>query len=112
MMSNSLQDKIRFALEPENPGLLSEYLSHHAVRNDMTKTKHQQVLEEQFRLLLDTMADECLPVHWRQQCLDHIYMPLSALWRISDTEKNRTQVRQLFSELRIIGNYFTAGLST
>lgn len=76
----------------------------------MSKSDHWQCLEDQFRILLDTVADECLPVHWRQLCLDSIYKPLSGLWHLADSESGRTKVRQLFTELRIIGKYLEPGL--
>lgn len=109
-MPASSDDKIRFALEPNNTKLIAEYIAEYECVN-LTKNDRRQHLEQQFRILLETVADECLPVHWRQLCLDSIYKPLSGLWRIADTENSRTQVRYLFTELRVIGQYLEPGLS-
>ena len=76
------------------------------------KAQQRQILLNQFQLLLDTMADESLPVHWRNQCLNHINKPLLGLQRLADCKQSTQQVNSLFYELRVMSYYLQPGLSS
>ena len=97
-----LVDKIRCALEPDNPLLVKEYLRIHEV---LLIEDKRALLVSHFNLLLDTAADECLPLHWRTLCFDYIHQPLFALQRIAHSAKNKNELAYLFTELRVMGQY-------
>lgn len=97
-----LVDKIRRAMEPDNPLLLKEYLR---IQGDISIEEKRSLLLSHFNLLLDTAADECLPVHWRTLCFDHIHQPLFALQRIAHSIQNKSELALLFKELRVMGHY-------
>ncbi|WP_133468522.1 hypothetical protein [Paraglaciecola marina] len=104
-MSNEeikLEDKIRFGLEPDNPTLLKKYLR---VDNRLLVNQKRALLLSHFNLLLDTAADEYLPLHWRTQCYDHIHQPLFSLQRITRSVSEKSELARLFKELRIMGHY-------
>ncbi|MEO9946881.1 hypothetical protein [Paraglaciecola sp.] len=97
-----LEDKIRFGLEPDNPILLKKYLR---VDNGLLVNQKRALLLSHFALLLDTAADEYLPLHWRIQCYDHIHQPLFSLQRITRSVIEKSELARLFKELRIMGDY-------
>ena len=65
----------------------------------------------EYRLLLDTLADDMLEGHWRLWCLDNIYKPLCALSRLVDTDIQKLELEKLFYELRVTSQFFKAGLA-
>ena len=105
-----LQQKIRDAEEPDNPLLIRQYLDLDLPITETGLTGQRQRLVSQCRLLIETIADECLPPHWRCHCLDHIYLPLFALARLADCSQSIQQVRALNHELRVISHYLQPGL--
>lgn len=105
-----LQRKIRKAEEPNNPALIADYLCLEGDCNaDSVQQKRKRYLK-QYNLLLDTIADECIPSHWRCTCLDHIYHPLLALKRLAKCNISKRQVRSLFYELNVTGQYLQPSL--
>jgi hypothetical protein len=107
----TLSQKIRFAMEPNNPLLINQFLNFKLNVSTPNKVFYREQLLAQFQLLIDTIADELLPAHWRRQCLDNIYRPLHALHRIADGTQSKQQVLALTHELRVISHYFQDGLS-
>lgn len=107
-----LRRKIRYAEEADNPLLFSHFLStdfNTDIDNDgkqeqciVTKAKQRACLLAQFELLLVTLSDQSIPMHWRLQCLDHINKPLFTLQRLVDDEDSAEQVKGLFIELKMI----------
>ncbi|MGB3619823.1 MAG: hypothetical protein WBA20_00580 [Ketobacter sp.] len=87
-----------------------EFLSSHSFEITHSKNLHREQLVAQFQLLMDTIADECLPPHWRCQCLDHVHIPLLALRRLADCRHSRAQVICFFHELRVTSHYFQSSL--
>jgi hypothetical protein len=106
----TLSQKIRFAMEPDNPVLINQFLNFKLNASTPSKVFYREQLLAQFQLLIDTIADELLPAHWRRQCLDNIYRPLHALQRIADSSHSQQQVLTLTHELRIISHYLQPGL--
>ena len=107
----TLTQKIRFATEPNNPNIIYQFLNFKFKAGMINKEANREQLISQFRLLIDTIADELLPSHWRRLCLDNIYRPLHTLHRIADCPNSKQQVLTLTNELRIISHYLQAGLS-
>jgi len=111
---DALHRKIRYAEEADNPLLFSHFLStdfnndidnHGAGEHEQciaTKAKQRSCLLAQFELLLVTLSDQSIPMHWRLQCLDHINKPLFTLQRLVDDEDSAEQVKGLFIELKMI----------
>ncbi|MEL0659286.1 hypothetical protein V6255_09045 [Psychromonas arctica] len=109
---DALHRKIRYAEEVDNPLLFSHFLStdfNADIDNDgyheqclVTKIEQRACLLAQFELLLVTLSDQSIPMHWRLQCLDHINKPLFTLQRLVDDEDSAEQVKGLFTELKMI----------
>lgn len=112
-MSSDLKNKIRYALEPDNPNILYQYLSALPVDfyryNDKSLAHERNHYIEQFHLLLETFSDDCLPSHWRCLCLDCINKPLFSLANLASCEQSLQQVKALHYELRVISHYFETG---
>lgn len=103
---------IRSAHEPDNPSLLQEYLADGERIASKRDVDERDIYSEEFRLLLDTVSDLCLPQHWRSLCLDYIYRPLNALNTLSQGNAlAKKQVRAMEYELSIISHYFSADLN-
>jgi len=110
MSKDRLYRKIRNAENPNNPELIRQYLTQTPLLEPNTKEACRAHLVKQFKLILDTVADDYLPAHWRCLCLDHIYLPLHALQRLADCKQSKRQLVLLSNELRVISHYFQAGL--
>ncbi|MCJ8298400.1 MAG: hypothetical protein MJK13_05600 [Pseudomonadales bacterium] len=92
---NSLRRKIRQGLEADNPSLIALWLSMEEVEfNDQHELRWPLYLA-QYKLLLDTFADDLIVKHWRITCLNNICKPLSHLQH----------------ELRVTSLYFQYALS-
>lgn len=110
MQCTQLHQKIRNAIEPDNPGLIKTFLLPAPLGTISSKVLLREYLTAQFQLLMETIADDYLPTHWRSQCLDHIHIPLLALNRLVDCEHSKEQVLLLFQELRITSHYLQPSL--
>ena len=108
-MSNDLYDisieviknKIRHGTEPNNPALISLWLTKEGDLQQTLadKSELRLLFENQFRLLLETIVDDLVPNFWRRTCLDYVYRPLTSLKGISDSEQSVSHLRQLTYEL-------------
>ena len=84
--------KIRFAKEPNSPNLISHWLELDCCR-ETDPSAQRAHFERQFRLLLDAIADELLPSHWRRSCLDNVNRPLIELEKLSSSSEHRIYVK-------------------
>ena len=107
---DALRMKIRNAEEPNNPTLISQWMNIELPPFITPSLSCWKVYVDQFNLLLDTFADELIPAHWRQICLDSIYRPLFILKKLEHNTQSKVQVRQLFHELSITSQYVEASL--
>lgn len=107
---NTLYRKIRHAEEANNPALFSYLLEEEPSERSSSKLDQRDISLTQFQLLLDTMTDEKVPTHWRQQCLEHIYKPLFRLQHLADGESALQQIQSLFYQLSIKSHAFQASL--
>lgn len=110
-LARALQHSIRSAKEPNNPSLINYWLEVDQCKTGATFEQKRDHHERQFRLLLDTIADELLPGHWRCCCLDNIYRPLLELENLSSHPAYRRYTSKLRYELNMTCNYVLAGLS-
>ncbi|NQZ31124.1 MAG: hypothetical protein HRU06_07595 [Oceanospirillaceae bacterium] len=108
---NQLRHKIRYALEEDNPGLVTLWLSMEDSVKSAEISSCWHLYCAQYKLLIDTLSDDLLPKHWRVCCLDNIYRPLSSLQRIAITHDQRQHLNKLYYELRVISLFFQNGLS-
>ena len=105
-----LHQKIRSAAEPNNPKIIDDFLSLRAFETMHSTIQRREYLSTQFQLLLETIADECLPPHWRCLCLNRIHYPILALQQMADCVHSKRQVRLLMHELRMTSHFLQAGL--
>ncbi|MEW5009371.1 MAG: hypothetical protein AB1Y36_08825 [Cycloclasticus sp.] len=105
-----LSRKIRHAEQPNNTLIISDFLSLPPLSSLKNKAVQRAHSVAQFQLLMDTIADEYLPSHWRCQCLDYIYRPLQSLQGLANCQQSRQQLRYLNYELQLMSHYLQAGL--
>lgn len=107
---NALREKVRYATEEDNPGLVLLWLSAEetSLNNDIDAAR--ALFQAQYQLLLDTLADDLIPSHWRLWCLDNIYRPLQGLSRLAGTAKQQAHLRSLLVELRLTTQYCRTAL--
>lgn len=97
-----LKRKIRYAEEPDNPGLLRDFFQLDAPASDESLLQRRLRLRAQYVLLFSTIEDGNNPPHWRQMCLNVIYRPLYELQQLANNSFAREDVSLLFSRLRSI----------
>lgn len=100
-----LRNKIRYAIEPDQPQILSLWLAmeHEAVGDDTSL--HWDMYKSQFELLLESASDELNNLNWRYWCLDNINRPLMNLQRLIQNEQDHKEFRALCETLRITSQY-------
>ena len=108
---NNMRHKIRYAQEADNPKLIALWLAMEYSLSPATKSSHWLLYVTEFHLLLDTLADDLLPNHWRRLCLDNINRPLAALRGMAYSNLNKQQLNQLFYELRTTSHFFQTGIA-
>ena len=106
-----IQRQVRFAKDPDSPWLITHFLDIDTCHKHSFKDlKHHY--ERQFRLLLETVADELLPGHWRCCCLDNIHKPLSKLAGLfKDRPDEQAYLGKLRYELNMTCHYVLPGLT-
>jgi len=107
-----LKSKIRHAEEPNNPGLIPLWLTLEEIEigQEPSLRELRKNYESQFHLLLETVADELVPSHWRQVCLDNIYKPLTTLQRMINDDESRVRLSALMRELSVTSRYVEKSL--
>lgn len=119
MVYSTLANKIRYGSEPDNPGLIRQWLDTEKnthlqedsifadlmLSNLATNDRNRLIYLTQFRLLLDTICDELIASHWRECCLDHIYLPLRKFEKLANTSNLQSLVRQMHYELTMLTNH-------
>ena len=108
---NQLRHKIRYALEEDNPALVTLWLSMEDSIKSAEASSCWQLYCAQYQLLIDTLSDDLLPTHWRVCALDNIYRPLCSLQRIATSQKQCQHLNKLYYELRVTSNFFQNGRS-
>lgn len=98
-----LVSKIRFAVEPNNPSLISQWLDAPCpgLLSSLDARKRYYLL--QYQLLLATLRDEFVPLHWRCSCLDSFYKPLQQLATLASTQADKREVQRLRFEVAMLG---------
>jgi hypothetical protein len=104
-----LEQTIQAVQCADSPELLYYYLNlteEYAERLDITDAVllHQRV----FNVLLDTVCDTNIAHHWRQTCLDKVYLPLSNLKRLIVTYQDARNYFKMEHSLRVLSYYFTS----
>jgi hypothetical protein len=109
-----IREKICFGHEPDNPLLISLWLNQENLFQQELEniSQRRQHLEQQFRLLLDTIMDELIPSHWWCTCLDNIYYPLSSLKKLASDKQSEQHIQQLINELSVTSNFVASSLNT
>ena len=104
-----LRDKIRHGTEPDNPLIIKLWLDHYD-QDYLSIEKSRERLTHQFNLLLETVLDDLVPVHWRRTCLDNIYIPLSSLKKLANDPSSEQHIQSLFTELAVSTRYVEKSL--
>ena len=98
---------IRLGLSPDRPELVKEYLDEaDRLVSQLPRPVQRQAYILCYQLLLETICDCCVPVHWRRLCMDHVYRPLLALGRLARSREQRQAVRRCYREVSVLSNYF------
>lgn len=100
-----LTQVVRWGSSPNHPCILEEWLEITSPFQDESVEESRNRLLSQYQVLLDALADEWVPLHWRQLCLNNIYRPLLALEQQADCQLSHRQVSALYHELRLISEY-------
>lgn len=110
-----LERQIRFALQPDNPALISHWLTRFRCCQRCTYgdiccycsiDRQRSCYEYQCQFLMDTALDELLPGHWRHSCLDQLHQPKRCLQRLASSEEHWAFLRAVSYELSISATYF------
>ena len=91
----------------DSPEVLYHYLNlteEYAERLDVVEAAklHQRV----FYVLLDTVCDSSVSRHWRQTCLDKVYVPLSNIKHLIVTYQDAKRYFKMEHSLRVLSHYF------
>lgn len=106
-MKDQWKKKIRHAHEPDNPALLSLWLTFEEGESaNLPDDKQWQQYINIVRLLLDTYSDTLNPDHWRSTCLDQISRPLCSLHKLAKNHQQQEQLKSLLLEIKILSHYF------
>ena len=106
-----LRQKIRAAQEPDNPDLIRQWITLGQASVQAPLELRRRICIDQFYLLLEVVADDCLPAHWRNSCLDHINRTVLTLKQLADDQHSSAMVQRLFYELRVTSHFFQTALS-
>ena len=107
-----LRYKIRNAIQPDNPALISQWLAIDTCPSYYHFNQQRLHYEKQFFFLLETIADELLPGSWRRACLDQIQKPLMALAEISFQPTDKARLSELYDALRVTCDYVMGSLNS
>ena len=98
---------IRLGRSPDRPELVKAYLDDaDRLAGQLPRSVQRKAHMLCYQLLLETICDCCVPVHWRRLCMDHIYRPLLALGRLAKSIRDRQTVRRCYREVSVLSNYF------
>ncbi|GAB3479939.1 hypothetical protein [Marinomonas epiphytica] len=102
-----LEQTIQSGQCADSPEVLYHYLNlteSYAERLEMVDAVqlHQRV----FNVLLDTVCDSTLPCHWRQTCLDKVYVPLANIKHLIVTYQDAKAYFKMEHNLRVLSHYF------
>ncbi len=86
---------VRLALSPNDPRVLTAYLTQGLALIDAHGQEPWGVHERSLSLLLDTANDAFLPMVWRIACLDVCCWPLGQLRPLADSEARAARLREL-----------------
>ena len=101
---NNLDEIIRYGKMPNRPDLISRWLTSHTIESAQQRC-HWQYYEHQFYLLLETIMDALIAIHWRQCCLDHLYIPLKQLQSLVVNAQQQRQLSALWHEFQLSTHY-------
>lgn len=98
--------QVRLGLCADNPACIMDWFRAEEQRVTGGAARWRLHLA-QFRLLIDTFADDLVDTVWRDVCLDRIYYPLGVLSRLAETPEQRRDYLRCVDELRVVSHYFS-----
>ena len=91
----------------DSPKVLDHYLNlteEYAERLNISDAT--QLYKRVFNVLLDTVCDTSVVPHWRQTCLNKVYLPLMHLKNLIVTYQDARNYFKMEHSLRILSHYF------
>lgn len=102
---------MRNGTQPHHPILLSTWLSVDVPSADACPMVQWHHYCEQALTLIDTIADDLVPMQWRQWCLDAVHTPLHTLSMLANTQEQEDYIDYLYYNLDTTSHYAFAGLN-
>ena len=101
-----LRQQVRYGEQPDNPALLDRWLVlEELVFPRVCSCVKRRVYRREYDLMLEAMADELVPLHWRQLVLDRMHHPLNGLSAIASKPHQRKSVNRLRWQMNTIASY-------
>ena len=100
--------RIRYAENCNHPELLGFWFELEAISIEQNPEQRWQAYLDQARLLFETYADELIAPHWRQHCLNQLYIPLCNLQKTASNDIQQQQLKTFMYELHITEQYLSA----
>lgn len=106
-----IEQVIRRGLSVDSPQVLYRYIEtteEYAERLGISGA--YAVHRRAYQVLIETVCDSSVSMHWRELCLDMINRPLMQLKRFVITDHDAKEYYCLEHELRTLSHYFLAGV--
>lgn len=95
---------VKYAIFPDSPTILYVYLDAiDMVAKRQSSSNRLVIYAGLLDTLLEIYSDDCLPLQWRELCLNHCYRPLAAMKKIAKTNHDKKYFRMQYQKFLIIG---------
>lgn len=102
-----IEQTIKRGVASDSPRVLFHYLNtSEQYAEQLGIADAYQLYRRVYQVLLDTVCDVDVPMHWRELCLDMIHRPLLQLKRFVITEQDALEYFRLENELRTLSHYW------
>ncbi|CUB04718.1 hypothetical protein [Marinomonas fungiae] len=102
-----IEQTIKRGVASDSPKVLHQYLdTSEAYAERLGISEAYDLYKRVFQVLLETVCDAAVPMHWRELCLDSIYRPLMQLKRFVITDQDAVEYYRFEHELRALSHYF------
>ncbi|MGB2065597.1 MULTISPECIES: hypothetical protein [Marinomonas] len=102
-----IEQTIKRGVAADSPKVLFQYLdTSEAYAEQIGISDAYDLFKRVYQVLLETVCDASVPMHWRELCLDTIHRPLMQLKRFVITEQDALEYFRLEHELRALSHYF------
>ncbi|MBJ7549921.1 MULTISPECIES: hypothetical protein [Marinomonas] len=106
-----IEQTIKRGVASDSPNVLYHYLdTSEAYAEQLGISESYNLYKRVYQVLLETVCDAAVPMHWRELCLNAINRPLLQLKRFVITDQDAVEYFRLEHELRALSHYFMAGM--